>query len=958
VVLVDNALVGRRAELDTLDALIDRSARGGRGVFIEGEAGIGKSRLLHAALGMAHERGLRVFSAAADELETRRPFGVLADCLRIQSTLGDALWSADGGEWSASEAGAEFRIVEDLVALVDDLTIDGPAVLALDDLQWADPSSLIVLHRLIRQLPRMPLLLLAAARPLPRQPELASLLRELPSDTVTRLRLGPMQPDEWPAIVEAVLRAPPGSRLLELVAGAGGNPLFIAEVVGGLKDAGAVQIEAQGHAETSATAPPANVTAAILQRLSFLTGETLHLLGLASILGGSFLVGELSLLAGEPVAGLVTRLREALRAGVLQEQETRLAFRHQLIREALYADLPLAVRTGLHGDLWRRLAASGAPAIQVAEHITRASSLGDREAVSWLRRAAHEVGPLAPALAVDLLRRALELTDPSNADRARLLPDLAVSLIWAGQLHDGEDTCRQALAQPGGVDGESWLRLCLAQAFVLLDRAPEAAREAELAAAAASASASERVRAVAWGSLAQLYAGDLSGAVARAEAARFEAERLGDAPAWCQALGTLSLAADVRARFGEAAELATLAAGRAERDSTREAHRSLPHLVLGRALADLDRLDDAEESIRRGREVCERLGARGAMPSHHFTAALCWFAAGNWDDALAEIEVGLELAEEMGIGWRTPAYATAALIAIHRDELRVAEQWLGRLQADARVPGWRYQLDRVQWARALLLEAGGRLKEAVESLGSAWDGCERAGLLVELPLLGPDLVRLAMRVGDPARAEQTAAAVSAVGGCNPGVAWVAGAALRCAGTAAGDVEQLLQAVAVYRDGPRPLERAQACEDAGQLLFREGELDAGRALFEEAQALYARLHAARDLRRVRASMRAAGLRQGPRARHRPKHGWQALTDTELTVVRLVAERLSNPEIAQRLFLSRRTVQTHVSHALAKLEMHSRLELAAEAQRRGGGLSQAVARCEWATRSTAAPRLEIS
>ena len=233
---------------------------------------------------------------------------------------------------------------------------------------------------------------------------------------------------------------------------------------------------------------------------------------------------------------------------------------------------------------------------------------------------------MAPALAVDLLRRTLDLTEASDADRARLLPDLAVSLIWAGRLHEGEATCRQALAQPGGVVGESRMRLCLAQAFVLLDRATEATREAELAAGVASASPAERARAVAWASLAQLYAGDHSGAVARAEAARLEAERLGDAPAWCQALGTLSLAADVRARFGEAAELARLATDEAERDGSREAHRALPHLVLGRALADLDQLDGAGESIRRGREVCERLGARGALPSHHFTAALCWFA--------------------------------------------------------------------------------------------------------------------------------------------------------------------------------------------------------------------------------------------------------------------------------------------------------------------------------------------
>ena len=105
-----------------------------------------------------------------------------------------------------------------------------------------------------------------------------------------------------------------GPRLLQLVGGAGGNPLFVAEVVGGLTDVGAVQIDAHGCAETSATSLPASVTAAILQRLSFLTAETLHLLGLASILGGSFSVGELDGSPAAPVAALLARLREALRA--------------------------------------------------------------------------------------------------------------------------------------------------------------------------------------------------------------------------------------------------------------------------------------------------------------------------------------------------------------------------------------------------------------------------------------------------------------------------------------------------------------------------------------------------------------------------------------------------------------------------------------------------------------------
>jgi DNA-binding CsgD family transcriptional regulator len=591
----------------------------------------------------------------------------------------------------------------------------------------------------------------------------------------------------------------------------------------------------------------------------------------------------------------------------------------------------------LHAEVWRKLAASGAPAVKVAEHITRAASADDAEAISWLQRAAREVGPLAPSAGVDLLQRALDLTDPSDAARGAILRDLAVSLIWVGRLREGEATCRQALEHVGGVDGESWMRLCLAQAFVLLDRAGDARREAELAAAAAGATPAERVRAVAWSSLAKMNEGDLAGAVERAERACHEAERLEDAPARCQALATLSLAADVRARFGEAVELAREAVAEADRDQTREAHRALAHLVLGRALADVDRLDEAGDAIRRGRQISEHLGARGAIPSHHFTASLRWFVAGNWDDAMAELETGLELAEEMDVGWRTPAYATAALIAIHRDDLPGVERWLSRLDADPLAPGMRYQLDRVQFARALLLEAGGHLHQALDCLAAAWEACERSGLLAELPVLGPDLARLAVRCGESAarrHAERAAQSLAAVAERNSDVPWVAAAALRCRGLAADDVDLLLESVHVYRSGPRPLERAEACEDAGAALVQRGDLQQAVALFHEAYTAYERLHANRDVRRVRASLRAAGVRQGPHARRRPKYGWQALTETELTVAGLVAERLSNPEIARRLFLSRRTVQTHVSHALAKLGVSSRLELGAEARRHGG------------------------
>ena len=189
-------------------------------------------------------------------------------------------------------------------------------------------------------------------------------------------------------------------------------------------------------------------------------------------------------------------------------------------------------------------------------------------------------------------------------------------------------------------------------------------------------------------------------------------------------------------------------------------------------------------------------------------------------------------------------------------------------------------------------------------------------------------------VEDRRRAEQATTAVEELAARNPAVATLTGAALRCRGLLEGDAEVLVRAVAAYRSGPRPLERALACEDAAWALGRARRVDEARPLLDEALGLYERLGASWDLARAAARLRALGVRPGRRAaRKRPQSGLDSLTATELTVVRLVAEGLSNPEIAERMFISRGTVHTHVSHILAKLGLGSRVGLAAEASRRG-------------------------
>ena len=215
-----------------------------------------------------------------------------------------------------------------------------------------------------------------------------------------------------------------------------------------------------------------------------------------------------------------------------------------------------------------------------------------------------------------------------------------------------------------------------------------------------------------------------------------------------------------------------------------------------------------------------------------------------------------------------------------------------------------------------------------------WEESVRLGISMDHPVVGADLVRLAMAEGDTRLARQVAAAVGDVASRND-LPWLSGAALRCQGLAENDADTLVAAVDAYTAASRPLELALAAEDAATALVRQGNVERARPLLDQAIAGYERLGADRDLSRASAVLRLAGVRRGIRGpRNRAQFGWQSLTATELTVSGLVADGLSNPQIGERLFVSRRTVQTHLAHVFAKLDLTSRAQLAAEVTRRRG------------------------
>jgi DNA-binding CsgD family transcriptional regulator len=235
------------------------------------------------------------------------------------------------------------------------------------------------------------------------------------------------------------------------------------------------------------------------------------------------------------------------------------------------------------------------------------------------------------------------------------------------------------------------------------------------------------------------------------------------------------------------------------------------------------------------------------------------------------------------------------------------------------------------WVRALTVEAGGSAAEAYAALAGVWDECTEKGTVLEHRVMGADLVRLAVANGDRRRAKAVASAVEQIAEQND-LPSLNGAALRCRGLAEGDSAPLTAAVEAYERAPRPLELAQACEDAGAAYVRDGNPGGARPRLERALEIYERLGATRDILRAEAALRGLGVRRGRRGtRRRPQAGWASLTPTERSIVGLVAEGLSNPQVGQRLYVSPRTVQTHLAHVFAKLDISSRAQLAAEATR---------------------------
>ncbi|HVW35508.1 MAG TPA: hypothetical protein VHL53_23450, partial [Acidimicrobiia bacterium] len=700
--------------------------------------------------------------------------------------------------------GIEFRVAEALLSHVEDLAARGPLTLVLEDLHWSDPSTLVFLHLLEGQLPAWPLLVVATCRS-GAPDEIDRLVRGLARREGTRLELGPLPEADVRTLAEDALGGEPGPRLQSHLAGASGNPLFVTEILDAVLRGGEVVEEEPGVVDLAPGSFPSSLGVLILDRLRLLPDDAFRMLQTAAVLGSTFSVSHLCRFTGESGLEIGNRLRPGLTHGVLVEEGSQLGFRHEVMREALYYNVPEPLRRRLHLEAAETLGAAGAPPEEMAEHLLRGASPDDPAAVEMLADVAGQLVSRVPSLAADVLRRAGELA-PDRRTRHQLLVREADALLRAGRLPEAEAACQALLARRP----DPLVNLCLTQVLVARARLTEARAASTEGLTLGEAPAAVRARLLGWSAIAGMYSGGLDAAMDATTAAQEAASRTGDRSAEVVVLAAEAALAHLGGRFTEALDLARHCLWL---ESEQAEHGRVPlELLVAGFLLDAGRLGECRAVISAALADCAERGSRWELAHCHWLAALASFLAGDWDDASAELDAAAVLADDLGTRPTTvPGLAVRARIALHRGDLSGARTAVALAESELATHGPEHRMDWLGLAQALIAEAEGSIDAAREAAWSAWEFCTHRGIASEFPVLGPPVVRLCLAAGDRAGAEMAVAALDSLED-RAKIPIVDAAALACRALVDDSPTALLEAARAYEHEGRPLEAARYAEE--------------------------------------------------------------------------------------------------------------------------------------------------
>jgi len=890
-------ILERDAELAALAAAV-AAAEAGHGTLalVEGPAGIGKTTLLRAACRGPDPwapGGPRVLTARGLALEQGFPYGIvrqLLDPVRGEDGLMDGAAALAARVFDWAEAGpveddVRYATMHGLYWMVANLAARQPLVLAVDDAHWADAPSLRWLAHLAARVEHLPVALLLAVRDGPDEPELLGELRA----AGTRIRPGPLGPDATAALVRRKFQAD-AEQCHECYASTGGNPFLLEALAAALRDG-------------DQKAEP--IAQAVLRRIGPEGPGAGRLTRALAVLGGPAPLRQAAALAGLDLPA-AARLADRLRAADVLAPGSVLEFAHPIVRTAVYESIPPGERALAHAEAARLLERDGTDAERLALHLLRSEPGGDPRVAALLRAAAAAAtGRGDPGAAAACLRRALDEPPPA-ADRPGLLLELGIALarerspaavpalreavelagpdaallaarvlgIWAYHA-EAAAICRDALAGPVPDDTVP-ADLADSLRAELFQNAVISAETVAEAVALPRQSQHQPGRSAAWvinDALLAATAAD-GGAVTLLTLDGISPDSMGAVYALLVLIWTGEF--EVAGRICDA----VLADARRRGSMSMVAHASCLHSMIMRRLG---RLEEAADAARLALDF--KLATSPPL-------AVAWAAAlgvdaltclGRLDeaDAMAAVAAGREPPE----GWiHTLTFRQA------RGALRVAQHRPDEALADLLAVGEGWQ-------------ALGVTSPAVASWRTAAVAAYRAlGRPDEAATLAAEQLALARKAGRPL---------------------TLGVALRVHGGTSGPPGELAEAVRVLEATPARYDLALALADYGACLRRSGQRTQAREPLLRALDLAERTGAAGLAAEVKRDLLAAGARP----RRTALTGPDALTASERRVAALAADGASNRQIAEHLFVTQATVETHLRHAFRKLAITSRADLPA-------------------------------
>jgi DNA-binding NarL/FixJ family response regulator/tetratricopeptide (TPR) repeat protein len=947
-------LVGRDGELEHLEAALEALDDGGPAyVTVEGEPGIGKTRLLDELRARAQGRGHVVLSGAAAEFEREMPFSVWVDALdayvgaqdlaghqawddALAAELGQVLPSlrAAGGDGGAV-ADERFRAHRAVGRLLGLLAEETPVVLVLDDLQWSDAASVELIAALARRAPDAPVLVALGFRP---GQVALRLTAALAGPRARRLELEQLSEAEAALLLEHL----DGAVAAAVYRHGGGNPFYLEQL--GRMEGGPLAAGLEPASTAGDGGVPPAVAGAILAELGSLRERARLLLGAAAVAGEPFDL-DLAVAISDVEAGdALPALDELLEADLVRPTDVprRFVFRHPLVRRAVYDGLGAGWRLSAHAHAAQVLAERGAGPAEQAHHVEQSAGMGDEDAIAVLLAAGESAAARAPAAAARWFAAALRLIPGGDSNRqVSVRVSLAEALRSLGELERCSATLVEALEMlpPESVIRRAEITTSCAAVEHWLGRHEEAHRRLfaawdELADRSTAVGAALQIELCIDG----FYTLDHEQTVSMGRGALDTARAREDRPLIGAAASALSVAEASAGHIDDAREHLEEAVAHVDGSSDAELAPYQECLCyLAWAENFLERYEDAlahsDRGIRIGRatgegrvlapmmlvkcfpfemvgrmreavELCETVVEAtrlAANPHYHFWALfeLGWahYYSGNLDEAIAAGEesarVGGVLAGATmpsaggGPGWQI---ACTRFEAGEVERARAEMRALGSDELEHKIPVERC----FDWEVLALVELANDNVEAADRYARrAEDNAERLGLCVPFAVAGRARAAVLLangQVEEAARAAARSAEIADSVGARLQATFSRGLEGR-ARAAAGDRSA---AVAVLKEAER------AADDCGSLRFRD--------------------EMRRELRKLGARAEVRGPATAEDA------GMASLTKRELEIAELITDRLTNPQIAGRLYLSKKTVESHIRNLFVKLGASSRVEVA--------------------------------